>query len=204
MNNIDTLATLGLVFIFIVCLALIIIVSILVIVMGRRDRLQTQHSIRINFPIISRIRYLSEHISPELRQYFFEGDKEGKPFSRMDFQFIVKAAKYAKTIIAFGSKRDFDQPGFYIRNAFFAKQINDLEVDNEEQIHTQKYVTDKDTLFARHEHSEEGQLKPWYYADHDAIIVGENTCRFPFTIKSPVAMSGMSYGALGDHAITAL
>ena len=71
-------------------------------------------------------------------------------------------------------------------------------------IDTKKYVNDKDTLFARHEHSEEGQLKPWKYTDRDAIIMGEDTCRFPFTIKSPVAMSGMSYGALGDHAITAL
>jgi len=183
MESIVTFVTYGFVFIFIMCIALFAIVSALIIVMGRRDRLQTQHSIRINFPIVSRIRYLSEHISPELRQYFFEGDHEGKPFSRLDFQFIVKAAKYAKTIIAFGSKRDFDQPGFYIRNAFFAKQIKDLEADNEEQIHTQKYVTDKDTLFARHEHSEEGQLKPWYYADRDAIIVGEDTCRFPFTIR---------------------
>ena len=34
--------------------------------------------------------------------------------------------------------------------------------------------------------------------------MGKDTCRFPFIIKSPVAMSGMSYGALGDHAITAL
>ena len=204
MSSITTFVNLGLVFIFILSLALIVLVCAFIVVMGRRDRLQTQHSIRINFPIISRIRYLSEHVSPELRQYFFEGDHEGKPFSRLDFQFIVKAAKYAKTIIAFGSKRDFDQPGFYIRNAFFAKQINDLEADNEEQIHTQKYITDKDTLFARHEHRQEGQLKPWYYTDRDAIIVGKDTCRYPFTIKSPVAMSGMSYGALGDHAITAL
>ena len=126
MDSIVTFVTFGFVFIFIMCIALIVIVSAFIIVMGRRDRLQTQHSIRINFPIVSRIRYLSEHISPELRQYFFEGDHEGKPFSRLDFQFIVKAAKYAKTIIAFGSKRDFDQPGFYIRNAFFAKQIKDL------------------------------------------------------------------------------
>src|SRR3954454_163872 len=204
MDGVTIFLTLGISFILFVILAFILFVSVLFLKLRRRDVSQTQHSIRRNFPIVSRIRYLSEHISPELRQYFFEGDHEGKPFSRLDFQFIVKAAKYAKTIIAFGSKRDFDQPGFYIRNAFFAKQINDLVANNEEQIHTQKYVTDKDTLFARHEHSEEGQLKPWYYADHDAIIVGENTCRFPFTIKSPVAMSGMSYGALGDHAITAL
>ena len=71
-------------------------------------------------------------------------------------------------------------------------------------IGTRKYVEDKDTLFSRHEHIEEAQLKPWSYTDQDAIIMGKDTCRFPFIIKSPVAMSGMSYGALGDHAITAL
>ena len=96
------------------------------------------------------------------------------------------------------------KPGLYIRNAFFAKQIQDLHADNEELIRTRKYVEDKDTLFSRHEHIEEAQLKPWSYTDQDAIIMGKDTCRFPFIIKSPVAMSGMSYGALGDHAITAL
>ena len=172
--------------------------------MRKRDLSQDQHSIKRNFPVLSRVRYVSEHVSPELKQYFFEGDHEGKPFSRIDFQFIVKAAKYAKTIIAFGSKRNFEKPGFYIRNAFFAKQLTDLEADNQDIIKTKKYVIDKETLISRKEHSEAGQLKPWKYTDQDAIVIGKETCRFPFTIKSPVAMSGMSYGALGDHAISAL
>lgn len=204
MNSLDVFVTIGLAVLFILMLLFILIVSAFIIMLGRRDRAQSQHAIRKNFPIISRIRYISEHLSPELRQYFFEGDHEGKPFSRLDFQFIVKAAKYAKTIIAFGSRRDFEKPGFYIRNAFFAKQIEDLEPDNEEKIRTRKYVIAKDTLFARHEHNEEGELKPWRYNERDAVIVGKDTCRYPFTIKSPVGMSGMSYGALGDHAITAL
>ncbi len=204
MDSVTIFLTLGISFILFVILALILFVSILFLKLRRRDVSQTQHSIRRNFPVLARIRYVSEHVSPELRQYFFEGDHEGKPFSRLDFQFIAKAGKYAKTIIAFGSKRDFDKPGFYIRNAFFAKQINDLEADNEELINTRKYVEDKDTLFSRHEHSEEAQLKSWSYTDHDAIVMGKDTCRDPFIIKSPVAMSGMSYGALGDHAITAL
>ena len=63
---------------------------------------------------------------------------------------------------------------------------------------------DKDTLFNRKEHSVEGNLKPWKYTDQDAMVMGKDTCRYPFSIKSPVAMSGMSYGALGNHAITAL
>lgn len=196
--------TIGIGFILLMSLITIVFISVILFKIRKNDLSQTQHSIRRNFPVLARIRYLSEHIGPELRQYFFEGDHEGKPFSRIDFQFIVKAGKYAKTIIAFGSKRDFEKPGFYIRNAFFAKQINDLHADNAVLIQTRKYVEDKDTLFARHEHSEKAQLKPWRYWDQDAIIMGKDTCRTPFVIKSPVAMSGMSYGALGDHAITAL
>lgn len=204
MENINLFVILGVSFILFVLFAAIILGLILYLVLRKRDLSQSQHSISRNFPVLSRIRYISEHIGPELRQYFFEGDHEAKPFSRLDFQFIVKAGKYAKTIIAFGSKRDFEKPGFYIRNAFFAKQIKDLKADNGKLIDTHKYVTDKDTLFARHEHSVEAQIKPWLYTDSDAIIMGKDTCRFPYRIKNPVAMSGMSYGALGDHAITAL
>ncbi len=204
MENINLFVILGVSSLLIVLLASVIFGLIYYWVMRKKDLSQTQHSIKRNFPVLSRIRYISEHIGPELRQYFFEGDHEAKPFSRLDFQFIVRAGKYAKTIIAFGSKRDFDKPGFYIRNAFFAKQISDLEADNKKLIDTQKYVEDKDTLFSRHEHREETQIKPWLYTEREAIIIGKDTCRYPFKVKSPVAMSGMSYGALGDHAITAL
>ncbi|MBY0121494.1 FMN-binding glutamate synthase family protein [Bacillus sp. S/N-304-OC-R1] len=204
MSTFSNIMIIGVSILFIVTLLLILTLVISVVVIKKKDMTQSQHSIRRNFPIISRIRYLSEHIGPELRQYFFEGDHEAKPFSRLDFQYIVKAGKYAKNIIAFGSKRDFDKPGFYIRNAFFAKQISDLKADNEALIPTHKYVEDKDTLFTRHEHREEAEIKPWLYTEADKIVIGENSCRHPFTIKSPIAMSGMSYGALGDRAITAL
>lgn len=204
MSIFSNIMIIGVSVLFIVTLILILFIIGTVMVIRKRDQSQTQHSIRRNFPVISHIRYLSEHIGPELRQYFFEGDHEAKPFSRLDFQYIVKAGKYAKNIIAFGSKRDFDKPGFYIRNAFFAKQISDLKADNDSLIPTHKYVEDKDTLFARYEHREEAQIKPWLYTEADKVIIGKNTCRYPFTIKSPIAMSGMSYGALGDRAITAL
>ena len=204
MNHINTFVLLGIALLLLICFAFVIFAFTIFIVIRKRDLSQNQHSISRNFPVLSRVRYVSEHVSPELKQYFFEGDHEGKPFSRIDFQFIVKAAKYAKTIIAFGSKRNFEKPGFYIRNAFFAKQLTDLDADNQDIIETKKYVIDKETLISRKEHSEVGQLKPWKYTDQDAIVIGKETCRFPFTLKSPVAMSGMSYGALGDHAISAL
>ena len=45
-----------------------------------KDKGQNQHSVLRNFPVLGRIRYISEKIGPELRQYFFANDNEGKPF----------------------------------------------------------------------------------------------------------------------------
>jgi glutamate synthase (ferredoxin) len=182
----------------------ILFAAVALVVTFMKDKNQSQHAVRRNFPLLARIRYLLEHIGAELRQYLFDGDDDAKPFSRLDFQSIVKSAKYIKTIIPFGSKRDFDKPGFYIANGFFAKQISDLEADNETLIATKKYVIDHDTLFARQEHIVDVEVKPWKYSDRDAIIIGEKTCVHPFVLKSPVGMSAMSYGGLGENAITAL
>ncbi|MGM9928470.1 MAG: glutamate synthase-related protein [Bacillus sp. (in: firmicutes)] len=196
--------------IIILFVLLIILLAILVGVFGWGlyayliDKKQAQHAVRRNHPLLARVRYLSEHLRPEYRQYFGNADDEGKPYSLLDFQAIVKMAKYASLIIPLGSKRDFDKPGFYIRNAFFAKQISDLQANNDIPIKTKKYIIDRESLVARHEHFEETSIKPWIYTDQDAIIIGERTCEHPFYLKSPIGMSAMSYGALGENAITAL
>lgn len=182
----------------------------------RTDSRQQQHAIRRNYPVISRVRYFMEQIAPEIKQYILDEDHEGKPFSRLDFQQIVRMAKYGKNIISFGSKRDFEQPNqFYLRNAFFAKQLTDLEADNAEMIKTKVYVevpTKKHNMltqyqelfFPKSEKFIDKELKPWLYEDNDAIVIGGETCKHPFVLKSPIGMSGMSYGALGENAIGAL
>ncbi|WP_147533492.1 FMN-binding glutamate synthase family protein [Bacillus marasmi] len=182
----------------------------------RMDIGQQQHAIRRNYPVISRVRYFMEQIAPEIKQYILDEDHEGKPFSRLDFQQIVKLAKYGKNIISFGSKRDFDQPNqFYLRNAFFAKQLTELEADNSELIPTNVYVdapTGKhskltqyqELFFPKNEKFIEKEIKPWLYNDNEAVVIGEQTCQHPFVLKSPLGMSGMSYGALGENAIEAL
>jgi glutamate synthase (ferredoxin) len=77
----------------------------------RVDRRQTQHAVLRNFPLLGRLRYLLEHVGPELRQYLFNADLEGKPFSRDECRDVVFAGKYLETLISFGSKRDFERPG---------------------------------------------------------------------------------------------
>jgi glutamate synthase domain-containing protein 2 len=167
------------------------------------DEKQTQHAVLRNFPILGRMRYLLEKIGPELRQYLFDGDKSGKPFSREDYTDVILPAKYQNNMISFGSKRDFDKAGYYIRNAMFPKLGEELRVDNTQMIHSKKYKIDKDKLLNRREHIEDAEIKPWLLAREDQIVIGPD-CRNPFVVRGLVGMSAMSYGSLGNRAITAL
>ncbi len=168
-----------------------------------RDRSQSQHAVLRNFPILGRLRYLFEHIGPELRQYLFESDRAGAPYSRDEYQQMVFAAKYLKTLISFGSKRDFQQPGWYLRNELLPTLMEDMEVVREPTLETRRYVIDDEGLFRRREHVEEQAVLPWTLPDEHAVQVGADLPQ-PWTLRGLVGMSAMSYGALGSHAVRAL
>ena len=50
--------------------------------LGIRDLVQKGHAVLRNYPISAHMRFLLEEIRPEMRQYFFESEKDGMPFSR--------------------------------------------------------------------------------------------------------------------------
>jgi hypothetical protein len=50
--------------------------------LGTRDLIQTRHAVLRNYPIAAHLRFLLEEIRPEMRQYFFEDEKDGLPFGR--------------------------------------------------------------------------------------------------------------------------
>ncbi|HLR81374.1 MAG TPA: FMN-binding glutamate synthase family protein [Bacillota bacterium] len=192
----------------VISFTIVTIIVITLIIIGTYifyiDRKQKQHPILRNYPLLGRARYFLEQIGPELRQYFFNHDLEGKPFSRKDYEHIVKSAKYKRDVIGFGSQRDFDEPGFYIRNALFPKLTNELRMNPDVRAITHRYLLLKDPLFTQRKEKWVQDDSPAYLLDDaDAIVIGENT-KHPFIIKGQIGMSAMSYGSLGDHAITAL
>ncbi|WP_462421312.1 glutamate synthase-related protein [Salinicoccus sp. Marseille-QA3877] len=89
----------------------------------KKDNRQKQHAILRNFPLLGRVRYVSEHVGPELRQYLFSADDEGEPFSRLEFQSVVKAGKYNQRLVGFGSDKDFEEEGYFIRNSLFPNRF---------------------------------------------------------------------------------
>ena len=75
-------------------------------VIGLRDITQTKHSILRNYPIAARLRFLFEEIRPEMRQYFFEGDRDGTPFNRDQRAIVYQRAKMVLDKRPFGTQSD--------------------------------------------------------------------------------------------------
>ncbi|KRG15903.1 FMN-binding glutamate synthase family protein [Lederbergia galactosidilytica] len=188
-----------------VILSLLIIVPLIILIwIYFLDAGQKEHSVLRNYPVLGNVRYFFENIGPELRQYLFANNREGKPFSRHQYQNVVKSGKYKDRVHAFGSERDFEEAGFYIRNAIFPRLRSELRIDQEPKIQTKIYKIDHEGLFNRKEHREDAIVEPHLLADKDAVVLGEHTCRQPFKTKGLIGQSAMSYGSLGKNAITTL
>jgi glutamate synthase domain-containing protein 2 len=84
------------------------------LVMNVVDRVQTQHTVRRNFPLIGRFRYAFERLGEFFRQYFFAMDREELPFNRAQRSWVYRAAKNLDNTIAFGSTQDIHRPGAII------------------------------------------------------------------------------------------
>ncbi|MEO1283168.1 MAG: FMN-binding glutamate synthase family protein [Pseudomonadota bacterium] len=75
-------------------------------VLGFRDMAQRRHAILRNYPIAAHLRFLLEDIRPEMRQYFFEGEKDGRPFSRDQRALVYQRAKKVLDKRPFGTMYD--------------------------------------------------------------------------------------------------
>src|SRR6202045_3917453 len=81
-------------------------------VLGIRDLLQQNHAVLRNYPISAHIRFLLEEIRPEMRQYFFESEKDGMPFSRDTRAVIYQRAKMVLDKRPFGTQEDVYREGY--------------------------------------------------------------------------------------------
>lgn len=81
-------------------------------VVGVHDLLQKHHAVLRNYPISAHIRFLLEEIRPEMRQYFFESEKDGKPFSRDTRAVVYQRAKMVLDKRPFGTQEDVYAEGF--------------------------------------------------------------------------------------------
>src|ERR1700690_4007777 len=81
-------------------------------VLGLRDITQKSHAVLRNYPISAHLRFLLEEIRPEMRQYFFESEKDGMPFSRDPRAVIYQRAKMVLDKRPFGTQEDVYREGY--------------------------------------------------------------------------------------------
>jgi glutamate synthase domain-containing protein 2 len=79
---------------------------------GLRDLVQTRHAILRNYPIAAHLRFILEAIRPEMRQYFFEDEKFGTPFSRDKRAIVYQRAKRQLDKRPFGTNYDVYAEGY--------------------------------------------------------------------------------------------
>lgn len=106
----------------------LLLIFIPLILLGLYDMYQFKHTIRRNFPLLGRLRYLLEELGPEIRQYFIETDTEGKPFDRLQRNMVYQRSKKVTSTKPFGTQLDVYNVGYeWINHSMNAISFKDVD-----------------------------------------------------------------------------
>lgn len=98
--------------------------------LGLYDMKQTKHTLRRNYPLVGRMRWVLEAMRPPIRQYFIESDIDGVPISRMLRGLVYRRAKKEVDTLPFGTKMDTYKPGYeWIGHSIKALDVKELQED---------------------------------------------------------------------------
>jgi glutamate synthase domain-containing protein 2 len=84
---------------------------LIVAIVALRDLTQRKHAITRNFPVIGHLRYWFEELGQPLRQYWFAGDRDERPYDRVTRSWVYASAKGQNNLIGFGSQADHQELG---------------------------------------------------------------------------------------------
>ena len=84
---------------------------LLIAIIAVRDLTQRNHAVTRNFPVIGHFRYFFEEMGQPMRQYFFAGDLEERPYNRVTRSWVYASAKGQNNYVGFGSQVDHHEPG---------------------------------------------------------------------------------------------
>jgi len=107
--------------------AILFLLGVLVLI-GIYDVIQKDHAILRNYPVVGHFRYLLESISPEIQQYFIEGNTSGKPFDRNTRALAYRRAKNVNDTHPFGTQIDIYESDYMgLRHSIYAKVPKDKD-----------------------------------------------------------------------------
>lgn len=87
-------------------------IALFLTLVGFFDYYQTRHAVLRNYPIAAHLRFIFEAIRPEMRQYFFEGEKDGTPFPRDRRAIVYQRAKSMLDVRPFGTNYEVYSEGY--------------------------------------------------------------------------------------------
>ena len=109
---------------------LLLVIFLPLVLMGLYDMYQSKKTIRRNFPLVGRLRYLLESIGPEIRQYFIETDLDGKPFNRLQRSLVYQRSKKETDTTPFGTQLNVYDEGYeWINHSIRAISFADVDLD---------------------------------------------------------------------------
>jgi glutamate synthase domain-containing protein 2 len=159
----------------------LLVLGLLVLVLlalALHDWTQKAHTIRRNFPLVGRFRYLLEKIGPELRQYIVAGDNDERPFSRDQRRWVYASSKQENNYFAFGTDDAIES--------------------------TPGYVLVKHSTLGCRTPASTPEAGMEVRLPGAKVLGGARGRRHAFRPESVVNISGMSFGALSGAAIQAL
>lgn len=83
-----------------------LIVSVPLLLLAVYDLLQTHHSLRRNYPLLARIRWMFEALRPFLHSYIVESPLDGRPYARNERSLVYARAKQNLDAHPFGTELD--------------------------------------------------------------------------------------------------
>jgi glutamate synthase domain-containing protein 2 len=93
--------------------------------LGLRDLVQTKHAVLRNYPISAHLRFILEGVRPEMRQYFFESETDGLPFSRQQRALVYQRAKMQLDKRPFGTQLNVYSQGFeYLSHSIAPREVD--------------------------------------------------------------------------------
>jgi glutamate synthase domain-containing protein 2 len=152
----------------------ILLIMSTLVALGAYDLTQSRHAILRNYPVIGHLRFMLEHIRPEIRQYFIESDTEATPFSRAQRSLVYQRAKGDPDNRPFGTQMDVNAKGYEWVNHSIAP-----------------------TQLSTHD------FRLWIGGSPDSPSKSLSPCTKPYQ-ASIFNISAMSFGSLSANAILAL
>jgi glutamate synthase domain-containing protein 2 len=101
-----------------------LMVACILSAIGIHDLWQRDHSVLRNYPLLGHFRFYFEYVRPELRQYLFESDTDGTPFSRQQRAIVYQRAKKELDKRPFGTQQDVYAAGYeWINHSLAPTQV---------------------------------------------------------------------------------